>query len=141
MNLSDCFPDPLRSQGRISNQNLRSTSLNCEKLSETVLLDCEHPEGITMKTVVIGGNGLIESRLVTQLREHGHETLAASRTSGVDQLTCEGLADALRRASVIVDVTNSPSREDTAVMKFFETSIRTFLASEAAAGVGRHVAL
>jgi hypothetical protein len=94
-----------------------------------------------MTTVAIGVNGLIESRLVTQLQEHGHDTQAASRTSGVDTLTCEGLADTLRDASVVVDVRNCPSREDTAVMKFFGASTSNLLASEAAAGVGHHVAL
>ncbi len=94
-----------------------------------------------MKIVVIGGSGLIGSKLVNQLRDHGHETVAASPASGVNTLTGEGLAAALKGASVAVDVTNSPSWEDSAVMKFFETSTRNLLASEAAAGVGHHVAL
>src|ERR1700740_772753 len=75
-----------------------------------------------MKIVVIGGSGLIGSRLVTKLREHGHETVAASPNSGVNTLTGQGLAEALKGASVVVDVSNSPSWEDAAVMKFFETS-------------------
>jgi uncharacterized protein YbjT (DUF2867 family) len=94
-----------------------------------------------MKIVVIGGSGLIGSNLVTKLREQGHEAVAASPKSGVNTLTGEGLAQALKGASVVVDVSNSPSWEDSAVMKFFETSTRNLLASEAAAGVGHHVAL
>src|SRR5882762_2166922 len=94
-----------------------------------------------MKIVVIGGSGLIGSKLVTKLREHGHEAVAASPNSGVNTLTGEGLAEALKGASVVVDVSNSPSWEDSAVMKFFETSTRNLLAYEAAAGVGHHVAL
>src|SRR6187549_2446898 len=94
-----------------------------------------------MKIVVIGGTGLIGSKLVIKLREQGHETVAASRDSGVNTLTGEGLAEALLGASVVVDVSNSPSFEDAAVLKFFETSTRNLLAYEAAAGVGHHVAL
>ncbi len=94
-----------------------------------------------MKIVVIGGTGLIGSKLVIKLREHGHEAVAASPSSGVNTLTGEGLAEALKGASVVVDVTNSPSWEDAAVMNFFETSTRNLLAYEAAAGVGHHVAL
>jgi uncharacterized protein YbjT (DUF2867 family) len=94
-----------------------------------------------MKIVVIGGSGLIGSRLVTKLREHGHEAIAASPNSGVNSVTGEGLAEALKGASVVVDVSNSPSWEDAAVMNFFETSTRNLLTYEAAAGVGHHVAL
>jgi len=94
-----------------------------------------------MKIVVIGGSGLIGSKLVTKLREHGHETVAASPNSGVNTLTGEGLAGALKGASVVIDVSNSPSWEDSAVMKFFETSTRNLLSYEAAAGIGHHVAL
>jgi uncharacterized protein YbjT (DUF2867 family) len=94
-----------------------------------------------MKIVVIGGSGLIGSKLVRKLREHGHEAVAASPDSGVNTLTGEGLAEALKGASVVVDVSNSPSWEDAAVMKFFETSTRNLLAYETAAGVGHHVAL
>ena len=94
-----------------------------------------------MKIVVIGGSGLIGSRLVTKLREQGHETVAASPNSGVNSVTGEGLANALKGASVVVDVTNSPSWEDAAVMTFFETSTRNLLAYGAAAGVKHHVAL
>jgi len=94
-----------------------------------------------MKIVVIGGTGLIGSKLVKKLGEHGHEAVAAAPSSGVNSLTGEGLADALKGASVVVDVTNSPSWEDTAVLKFFETSTRNLLAYGAAAGVGHYVAL
>ena len=94
-----------------------------------------------MKIVVIGGTGLIGSKLVNKLREGGHEVVAASPSSGVNTLTGEGLAAALKGASVVVDVTNAPSWEDAAVMNFFETSTRNLLAQEAASGVGHHVAL
>ena len=94
-----------------------------------------------MKIVVIGGSGLIGSKLVIKLREHGHVAMAASPNSGVNTLTCEGLAEALQGASVVVDVSNSPSFEDAAVLKFFETSTRNLLTYEATAGVGHHVAL
>src|SRR3989441_3060967 len=94
-----------------------------------------------VKIVVIGGSGLIGSKLVTKLPEQGHEAIAASPKSGVNTLTGEGLAEALKGASVVVDVTNSPSWEDAAVLEFFETSTRNQLTYEAAAGVGHHVAL
>jgi uncharacterized protein YbjT (DUF2867 family) len=94
-----------------------------------------------MKVLVIGGTGLIGSRLVTNLRARGHEAVAASPKTGVNSVTGDGLADALKGASVVIDVTNSPSWEDSEVLKFFETSTRNLLASEAAAGVGHHVAL
>ena len=94
-----------------------------------------------MKIVVIGGTGLIGSKLVNKLRGHGHEAIAASPNSGVNTITCEGLAEALKGASVVIDVSNSPSWEDAAVLKFFETSTRNLLSHEAAAGVGHHVAL
>src|SRR5215831_15929733 len=94
-----------------------------------------------MKIVVIGGTGLIGSKLVKKLGEHGHEAIAAAPSSGVNSITGEGLADALKRASGVVDVTNAPSWEDAAVLKFFETSTRNLLASGAAAGVSHHVAL
>jgi uncharacterized protein YbjT (DUF2867 family) len=94
-----------------------------------------------MKIVVIGGTGLIGSKLVKKLREHGKEAVAASPSSGVNTLTGEGLADVLKDAAVVVDVTNSPSWEDQAVLNFFETSTRNLLKYEAAAGVRHHVAL
>src|SRR5262245_41387979 len=94
-----------------------------------------------MKIVVIGGTGLIGSRLVAKLREHGHEAIPASPDSGVNTLTGEGLAEVLKDAWVVVDVSNSPSWEDAAVLKFFETSTRNLLTYEAAAGVRHHVAL
>jgi len=94
-----------------------------------------------MKIVVIGGTGLIGSKLVNKLHEQGHEAVAAAPNTGVNTLTGEGLAEALKGASVVVDVSNSPSWEDAAVLNFFETSTRNLLTSEAAAGVGHHVAL
>src|SRR5208282_2829049 len=94
-----------------------------------------------MKIVVIGGTGLIGTRLVHNLRKQGHEVVPASPSSGVNTLTGEGLAEALVGAKVVVDVANSPSWEDKAVMEFFETSGRNLLAAEAAAGVRHHVAL
>jgi uncharacterized protein YbjT (DUF2867 family) len=94
-----------------------------------------------MKLVIIGGTGLIGSKLVTQLREHGHEAVAAALNTGVNTLTGEGLAEALQGASVVVDVSNSPSFEDTAVMEFFTTSTRNLLKAAGAAGVTHYVAL
>ena len=94
-----------------------------------------------MKIVVIGGTGLIGSKLVKKLGAHGHEAVAAAPSSGVNSITGEGLADALKGASAVVDVTNSPSWEDAAALEFFETSTRNLLASGAAAGVSHYVAL
>ena len=94
-----------------------------------------------MKVVVIGGTGLIGSRIVQKLREHGHESVPASPDTGVNTLTGEGLADALLGADVVVDVSNSPSFEDAVVLDFFQTSTRNILAAETSAGVRHHVAL
>jgi uncharacterized protein YbjT (DUF2867 family) len=94
-----------------------------------------------MKIVVIGGTGLIGTKLVQRLRQQGHEVVAASRSSGVNTLTGDGLAEALAGAEVVVDVANSPSFEDKAVLEFFETTGRNLLAAEAVAGVRHHVAL
>lgn len=94
-----------------------------------------------MKIVVIGGTGLIGSKLVKLLRQRGQEVLAASPDSGVNTLTGEGLAEALAGAQVVVDLANSPSFEDAAVLRFFETAGRNLLAAEATAGVRHHVAL
>ncbi|SDO23171.1 SDR family oxidoreductase [Afipia sp. GAS231] len=94
-----------------------------------------------MKIVVIGGSGLIGSNVVARLRQKGHEVVAASPQSGVNSITREGLAEAMSGAQVVVDVANSPSWEDAAVLAFFETSTRNLLAAEAAAGVGLHLAL
>jgi uncharacterized protein YbjT (DUF2867 family) len=94
-----------------------------------------------MKIVVIGGSGLIGSILVETLREHGHQAVPASPDTGVDTLTGEGLAEAFEGADVVVDVSNSPSFEDVAVLRFFETSTTNLLEAEAAAGVGHHVAM
>ncbi len=94
-----------------------------------------------MKIVVIGGTGLIGSKLVTRLRQHGHDAVAAAPSTGVNTITGEGLSGALRGASVVVDLSNSPSFEDAAALAFFETSTRNLLAAEAEARVGHHVAL
>jgi uncharacterized protein YbjT (DUF2867 family) len=98
-------------------------------------------KGIVMKLVIIGGTGLIGSKLVTKLREHGHEAVPASPDTGVNTLTGQGLADVLQGASVVVDVSNSPSFEEKAVMHFFTTSTRNILKDAAAAGVKHYVAL
>ena len=94
-----------------------------------------------MKIVVIGGTGLIGSKVVAILRQGGHDVLAASPNSGVNTITGEGLKEALSGAQVVVDLANSPSFEDRAVLEFFQTSGRNLLAAEAAAGVRHHVAL
>jgi uncharacterized protein YbjT (DUF2867 family) len=94
-----------------------------------------------MKLVIIGGTGLIGSKLVTKLREHGHEAVPASPDTGVNTLTGQGLAEVLQGASVVVDVSNSPSFEDAAVMEFFRTSTRNLLEAAGAAGVTHYVAL
>jgi uncharacterized protein YbjT (DUF2867 family) len=94
-----------------------------------------------MKVVVIGGTGLIGSKVVTKLREHGHEAVPASPDTGVNTLTGEGLAEAITGAEVVIDVSNSPSFEDGAVLNFFRTSTGNILAAEVAAGVRHHVAL
>jgi uncharacterized protein YbjT (DUF2867 family) len=94
-----------------------------------------------MRIVVVGGSGLIGSKVVEMLRHDGHDVVAASRRSGVDVVSGEGLAAALKGASVVVDVTNAPSFEDAAVMNFFKTSTHNLLTAEAAAGVAHHVAL
>ena len=94
-----------------------------------------------MKIVVIGGSGLIGSKVITRLTAAGHEAVSASPNTGVNTLTGEGLADVLVGASVVIDVSNSPSFEDNAVMNFFQTSTRNLLAAEGVAGVKHHVAL
>jgi len=94
-----------------------------------------------MKIVVIGGTGLIGTKVVKNLRDKSHDVVAASPSKGINSVTGEGLAAALVGAQVVVDVANAPSWEDKAVLEFFETSGRNLLAAEAAAGVGHHVAL
>src|SRR5437016_5650288 len=94
-----------------------------------------------MKIVIVGGTGLIGAKLVNLLRAGGHEVVAASPSQGINSITGEGLTEALTGAQVVVDVTNSPSFEDKAVLEFFETSTRNVLAAEAKTGVGHHVAL
>jgi uncharacterized protein YbjT (DUF2867 family) len=94
-----------------------------------------------MKIVVIGGTGLIGTKVVNNLRQRGHEVVVGSPSTGINTITGEGLADALTGAQVVVDVANAPQWEDKAVLEFFETSGRNLLAAEATAGVGHHVAL
>jgi uncharacterized protein YbjT (DUF2867 family) len=94
-----------------------------------------------MKIVVIGGTGLIGSKLVSKLGEHGHDAVAASPNTGVNTLTGEGLAEVLEGTDVVIDVSNSPSFEDAAVLEFFTTATGNLLAAEKTAGVGHHVAL
>lgn len=94
-----------------------------------------------IKIVVIGGTGLIGTKLVNNLRQRGHEVIPASPSSGVNTITGEGLAEALKGAQVVIDVANAPSWEDKAVLEFFETSGRNLLAAEITAGVRHHVAL
>src|ERR1700740_72552 len=94
-----------------------------------------------LKIVVIGGSGLIGKKLVNNLRQHGHQVVAACPSSGVNTITGEGLDKALSGTQVVVDVSNAPSWEDKAVLEFFETSARNLSAAEAAAGVVQHVAL
>ncbi|WP_131735604.1 SDR family oxidoreductase [Actinomadura roseirufa] len=94
-----------------------------------------------MKIVVIGGSGLIGGKVVARLRDQGHEAVVATPRTGVNTVTGEGLADALKGAAVVVDVSNSPSFEDAAVLEFFTVSNRNILEAEAEAGVGHHVAL
>src|SRR4030081_547242 len=94
-----------------------------------------------MKIIVIGGTGLIGTKVVKNLRDKGHEVVAGSPSKGINSVTGEGLAAALVGAQVVVDVANAPSGEDKAVLAFFETSGRSLLAAEAGAGVGHHVAL
>ncbi|WP_405057642.1 SDR family oxidoreductase [Kribbella sp. NBC_01505] len=94
-----------------------------------------------MKIVVIGGTGLIGSKVVRRLEAHGHEAVAASPNTGVNSLTGEGLDEVMQGASVVIDLSNSPSFEDQAVLDFFRTATGNVLAAEKAAGVGHHVAL
>jgi len=98
-------------------------------------------EVVTMKIVVIGGSGFIGSKLVTRLRAQGHEAIPASPNSGVNTLTGEGLIEVLKGASVVVDASNSPSWEESAVLNFFETSTRNLLKYAAEAGVKHFIAL
>ena len=98
-------------------------------------------EKANMKIVIIGGTGLIGSKVISKLGERGYDVVAASPNSGVNTLTAEGLAEVLEGASVVVDVSNSPSFEDAPVMEFFKTSTGNLISYEAAAGVGHHVAL
>jgi uncharacterized protein YbjT (DUF2867 family) len=108
--------------------------------SRRAAVDCRKERGI-MKIVVIGGSGLIGSKLVNRLRERGHDVLAASPSTGVNSITREGLAEAMLGANTVVDVSNSPSFEDKPVMEFFDRSTRNLLAASTAAAVSHYVAL
>jgi uncharacterized protein YbjT (DUF2867 family) len=94
-----------------------------------------------MKIVIVGGTGLIGAKLVNLLRSEGNEVISASPSRGINSITAEGLSEALTGAEAVVDVTNAPSWEDSAVLEFFETSTRNILGVEAKTGVGHHVAL
>src|SRR5690606_25376340 len=118
----------------------------CHKLRlERIVLSNLHTtatsKGEVMKITVLGGSGLIGSKLVNLLRQRGHEVVAASLETGVNTLTGEGVDEALAGAQVVVDVTNSPSFEDKAVLTFFETSGGNIIAAEVKAGTNQHVAL
>jgi uncharacterized protein YbjT (DUF2867 family) len=118
-----------------------AAALICLPSDQSRLSRLHSGEEEIMKVVVIGGSGLIGSKLVDKLREHGHVAVAASPDTGVNTLTGDGLAQALVAADVVVDVSNSPSFEDSAVLEFFETSTGNLLAAELQSGVGHHVAL
>src|SRR6476660_2586383 len=109
--------------------------------SNHIRISSHRSAGSIRKIVVTGGTGLIGSKTVAILRQGGHEVLAAAPNSGVNTITGEGLTEALAGAQVVIDLANSPSFEDKAVLEFFETSGRNLLAAEAAAGVRHHVAL
>ena len=130
-----------KTRARSPLQAARSSQEDRHSVGKSTSTSLDRLGSYHMKIVVIGGTGLIGSKLVALLRKRGQEVLAASPDSGVNTLTGEGLAEALGGAQVVVDLTNSPSFEDTAVMKFFETSSRNLLAAEAATGVRHHVAL
>jgi uncharacterized protein YbjT (DUF2867 family) len=121
--------------------SVRSCGEGLTAVTNSALTCGRQTRRFAMKIVVIGGSGLIGKKLVNDLRQHGHEVVAASPSSGVNILTGEGLAEALAGAQVVIDVANSPSFEDKAVLEFFETAGRNLLAAEAAAGVGHHIAL
>src|SRR6059058_4175583 len=130
-----------KTRARSPPQTARSSQEDRHSVGKSTSTSLDRLGSYHMKIVVIGGTGLIGSKLVALLRQRDQEVLAASPDSGVNTLTGEGLAEALVGAQVVVDLTNSPSFEDTAVMKFFETSSRNLLAAEAATGVRHHVAL
>jgi uncharacterized protein YbjT (DUF2867 family) len=127
--------------------NVRAWFRRAARASSRVILDIIHVTTnkrrfvIHMKIVVVGGTGLIGSKLIGKLTAHGHEAIAAAPNTGVNTLTGDGLAEVLKDASVVVDVSNSPSFEERAVMEFFQTSTRNLLSYGTAAGVGHHVAL
>src|SRR5262245_44388884 len=111
------------------------------RIGHNLTLPCRPLEGKIMKIVVIGGTGLIGSKLVKKLQEKGHDAIAAAPNTGVNTITGEGLKEALSGAQVVVDLANAPVWEDKAVLEFFETSGRNLIAAEKAAGVRHHLAL
>src|SRR5258708_3690299 len=115
--------------------NRPGEGFGCRRCLETIM------RGEVMKIVVIGGTGLIGSKVVEKLKQKGHEAIAAAPNTGVNTITGEGLKEAMAGAQVVIDLANSPSFEDKAALEFFETSGRNLLAAEAAAGVRHHVAL
>jgi uncharacterized protein YbjT (DUF2867 family) len=140
--ISARFPEQLFKKYAIVIQSFSNVSCrDCAHASFIDRRDRHRMEKRNMKIVVIGGSGLIGSNVVDRLRQHGHEVVAASPKSGVNTITGEGLANVLAGAQAVVDVANSPSFEDQAVLEFFETSGRHLLAAEADAGVEHHLAL
>ena len=124
--------------GESTNRPLKATRWRAAWVSP---LSRNFMRGEVMKIVVIGGTGLVGSKVVEKLKQKGHEAIAAAPNTGVNTITGEGLKEAMAGAQVVIDLANSPSFEDKAVLEFFETSGRNLLAAEAAAGVGHHVAL
>src|SRR5690606_10686860 len=125
----------------VTSHGLHLARRECVKRARSLRERDTRHGGVTMKIVVIGGTGLIGSKLVNDLREHGHEPVPASLDTGVNTITKEGLAEVLDGAATVVDVSNSPSFEDDAVMEFFETSTRNLIDAELEAGVRHHVVL
>src|SRR5712671_3053611 len=121
--------------------SIRTVFSNSFKDLQSSRISSDRQGRSTMKIVVIGGTWLIGSKTVAILRQGGHEVVAASPKSGVNSITGEGLKEAMAGAQVVIDLANSPSFEDKAVLEFFQTSGRNLLAAEAAAGVRHHVAL
>jgi uncharacterized protein YbjT (DUF2867 family) len=126
---------------RTLNHQEEGTDCGIASFADLRILQSSAREGKPMKIVVIGGTGLIGSKTVAILRQRGHDVVAASPNTGVNTITGEGLKEAIAGAQVVIDLANSPSFEDKAVLEFFETSERNLLPAEAAAGIGHHLAL
>src|SRR5690606_24037321 len=131
---------PARLPEGLTSNSTRRTGLLASLLMQKPVPGPHH-RGHTMKIVIIGGTGLIGSKLVTRLGQHGHEAVPAALATGVNTITVEGLAVALAGAELVVDVSNSPSLDDSAVLDFFTTSTTKLLEAEGMAGVRHHVAL